>query len=176
MSYLLLLAFFYAVCARAEAAGSNAAGTAHSGSAHHARKLPVTSPVSLDWAGRSWSVKTGVALPGAGAGSHYEPSHVWVDAAGALVLKVAPRLGVADCSAWSSAEVWTNAPLGYGTYEFQVTAPRFLDPFTTFGCGSRSAPRALPSAPPRLAPSHPRALSPPARPAPPAPKNFYLGR
>jgi hypothetical protein len=169
---LLLLLCFAAVCARAAEGPALHAAEPHAASAAAApRLLPVTSPVSLDWAGRSWSVKTGVALPGPGAGSHYEPSHAWVDAAGGLHLKVAPSPGAAGCSAWSSAEVWTNAPLGYGTYEVQFTAPRFLDPFTTFGCGCRSAPAPAPC------PLRP-ALTPARAPFTPPPplQALHLGR
>ena len=144
-----------AAAARAEAASTEAASAPAAGpaAAPASRRLPITSPVSLAWAGLSWSVKEGFGLPGPGAGNTWDPAFAWVAEDG-LHLKVACGPG-----GWRSAEVWTNAPFGYGTTTFTVSVPLYLDPFTTFGLfmvrapAARSAPprrrrRALPSRPP----------------------------
>jgi hypothetical protein len=87
-----------------------------------AASAAITSPISLQWAGYSWSVKTGGPLdPGANT---WVPSLARVDAAtGALSLAIAP-LDPSSCNGrWGSSEVWLNEPLGWGTYIFHVTFP-----------------------------------------------------
>ena len=87
-----------------------------------AASAAITSPISLTFRGRSWSVKTGGPLdPGANT---WLPSLAAVDpATGVLSLSVAPVSSTTCGGPWASSEVWLNAPLGYGTYVFQMTFP-----------------------------------------------------
>ena len=94
------------------------------------RKLPITTPDTLTWAGQLWYVKSGIQLPGPGAGNPWLPSHVWVEGSD-LHLKLAPS--GPSCSAWASSEVWSDKVIGYGNTTFSFTAPLALDPFATFG-------------------------------------------
>ena len=82
----------------------------------------ITSPISLDWAGLSWSVKTGQNL-GPGPNT-FDPQLVSVTEGGAL------RLALTSAA---SSEVWSNTPLGYGTYISHATYPLDLDPQATLG-------------------------------------------
>ena len=113
-----------------------------------AASAAITSPISLQWAGYSWSVKTGGPLdPGANT---WVPSLARVDAAtGALSLAIAP-LDPSSCNGrWGSSEVWLNEPLGWGTYIFHVTFP-----LSVSGAPSAAPPRAPPAGPlPHLPPS-----------------------
>ena len=105
----------------------------------------ITSPISLTFVGRSWSVKTGGPLdPGA---NRWVPELARVDGGGALHLAIAP-LSPTSCSAWGCSEVWLNEPLGYGTYIFHATFPARLDSHAVFGVRvPRPAPtRGLPCA------------------------------
>lgn len=68
---------------------------------------------TLTFSGYEWQIKSGSALgPGPNA---WEPSHVWVDAKGALHLKIAQKNGK-----WACAEVSTTRRFGFGTYEFEI--------------------------------------------------------
>ena len=87
------------------------------------RRLPVSSPLTLDWGGHGWFLKAGIHLPGPGAGSLYDPAAIWVDAAGDLHLKIAPS-DPAACSGWASAELWTQAAFGYGVRAPKPRLPR----------------------------------------------------
>lgn len=71
---------------------------------------------SLTFAGRSWHVKYADYAQGPGPNRFSDDEQdVWVDEAGRLHLRIAQRDGQ-----WYSTEVFTHAPLGYGTYTFAV--------------------------------------------------------
>lgn len=70
---------------------------------------------TLAFAGYTWQVRSGTGGPGPNT---WASDLAWVDAAGALHLKIARRNGV-----WSCAEVYLEQRLGFGVYEFKVTGP-----------------------------------------------------
>jgi hypothetical protein len=87
-------------------------------------------PTTINWAGRSWQVKSSSAKVGPGP-NYFSAStdNVWVDAAGALHLKITYRSGK-----WSCAEIISNDSPGYGTYSFDVSSPLDdLDPNVVLG-------------------------------------------
>jgi hypothetical protein len=69
----------------------------------------------ISFAGYSWDVRSGQGGPGP---NRWSPGNAWVDAAGALHLKIAMKNGI-----WYCAEVYLEQRLGFGTYEFKVTGP-----------------------------------------------------
>ena len=78
------------------------------------------------FAGRVFHVRSGAGGPGPNA---WSAQNVWVDAQGALHLKIANVNGQ-----WSCAEVYTNEALGFGTYQFKVAGhPELLDPNVVLG-------------------------------------------
>jgi hypothetical protein len=97
------------------------------------RRLPITSPYTVNAFGRTWFVKdSGGAswLPGPCRWSA-DSSRVFVDDAGQVHLNVAPDAG---CHDWMSTEVWDTAARGSGTYAFSVSGPfKSLDPQVTLG-------------------------------------------
>jgi hypothetical protein len=70
---------------------------------------------TLAFAGYTWEVRSGTGGPGPNT---WNPNYAWVDAAGALHLKIAKRAG-----AWQCAEVYLDQRLGFGKYEFKITGP-----------------------------------------------------
>ncbi len=77
-----------------------------------------TTPRTIEFAGMTWWVKDsqgGLAGPGPNAFSADERD-VWVDDQGRLHLTISQRDGK-----WLSTEVITQAPTGYGDFEFQIT-------------------------------------------------------
>lgn len=66
----------------------------------------------LDFAGSTWSVRSGHGGPGPNA---WEAQNVWLDGQTNLHLKIACRDGQ-----WSCAEVTMRDRLGFGRYEFQT--------------------------------------------------------
>ena len=70
---------------------------------------------TLAFAGYTWDVRSGSGGPGPNT---WNATNAWVDAAGALHLRVVLRDGV-----WTCAEVTLQQRLGFGTYEFMVTGP-----------------------------------------------------
>ena len=80
----------------------------------------------LPFSGYEWDVRD---VPSdRGGANDYDPANAWVDADGAMHLKLANRNG-----RWSSAEVILTRSLGYGTYVFTVRDTSHLDPAAAFG-------------------------------------------
>lgn len=74
---------------------------------------------TLEFSGRAWNVKTSVAPTGPGPNYFSDlPEDVWVDESGRLHLRIVYRNG-----AWRCTEVFTTAPLGYGSYTFVLAGP-----------------------------------------------------
>jgi len=71
-------------------------------------------------------VRSGGGGPGPNS---WSASNAWVDASGALHLRVSKQNGV-----WKCAEVYLDTPLGFGTYEWDVTGPiDTIDPNIVLG-------------------------------------------
>lgn len=89
---------------------------------------------TIKWQGYTWYVKSAVSE---GPGPNlWSPSNVWVDAKGYLHLKIAKVDGK-----WACAEIWTDHPLGFGTYQCQVEGPLDkLDRNVVFSMFSYSGP------------------------------------
>ena len=67
----------------------------------------------FDWQGYTWYVKSG---PNMGPGPcDWSDKNVWVDQEGYLHLKIGKQNGK-----WACAEIWTDQPLPFGTYQCQV--------------------------------------------------------
>jgi len=78
------------------------------------------------FAGRKFTVRSGAGGPGPNA---WSAQNVWVDAKGALHLKIANVAGE-----WSCAEIYSDDALGFGTYQFKVTGhPDTLDANVVLG-------------------------------------------
>jgi hypothetical protein len=89
---------------------------------------------TLKWQGYTWNVRL-AASEGPGP-NKWEPSNVWVDDKGFLHMKIA-HTG----NKWSCAEIWTDKPLGFGTYQCQVEgALDRLDPNIIFSMFSYAGP------------------------------------
>jgi hypothetical protein len=83
-------------------------------------------PDALTFAGRQWVVRGGKGGPGP---NYWDKSHAWVDSAGRLHLRLAPKDGQ-----WRCAEVYTKDRLGFGGYEFQIESRLDrLDPNVVLG-------------------------------------------
>jgi hypothetical protein len=93
--------------------------------------LPATAAAatSVGFSGYAWGVKSSpLTGPGPNAFSD-SPANVWVDAAGALHMRITHRDGQ-----WQCAEVVLDRSLGYGTYAFDVASPvGALDPNVVLG-------------------------------------------
>lgn len=70
---------------------------------------------TLSFAGYTWEVRTGQGGPGP---NRWSAANAWVDAAGAMHLRMSKINGF-----WQCAEVYLDQRLGFGTYEFNVTGP-----------------------------------------------------
>ncbi len=70
---------------------------------------------TIQFSGYQWDVRSGTGGPGPNT---WDPANVWVDAQGALHLKITAQGG-----AWSCAEVSTKKRFGFGRYQFQVISP-----------------------------------------------------
>ena len=83
----------------------------------------------LQFAGRTWGVKAAPVALGPGANIWSDaPDAVFVDAGGALHLRIAPRGDV-----WECAEVWTDERVATGRFRFHVATPlSSLDPNVIF--------------------------------------------
>jgi hypothetical protein len=64
------------------------------------------------FSGYTFQVRSGAGGPGPNA---WSPQNVWVDDLGHLHLKISNNAG-----SWSSAEIFTNESLGFGTYQFKM--------------------------------------------------------
>jgi hypothetical protein len=72
------------------------------------------------FSGHTFQVRSGSGGPGPNA---WSAQNVWVDAGGALHLKISQQAGQ-----WSCAEIWTNEALGFGTYQFKIAGrPELFD-------------------------------------------------
>jgi hypothetical protein len=81
---------------------------------------------TIAFAGYNWDVRSGQGGPGPNT---WNPNNVFVDATGALHLKITNANGV-----WQCAELTLNQRLGFGTYEFDVASPvDHLDPNVVLG-------------------------------------------
>jgi hypothetical protein len=74
---------------------------------------------TIEFSGYTWNVKASEDTVGPGP-NYFSDSEedVWVDESGQLHLKIAYRDG-----RWYATEVFTAAPLGYGTYTFVLASP-----------------------------------------------------
>jgi len=70
---------------------------------------------TLDFAGYAWTVRNDSGGPGPNV---FDANNVFLDASGNLHLEIAYRNGQ-----WTSAELYTNASLGFGTYHVQLASP-----------------------------------------------------
>jgi hypothetical protein len=70
---------------------------------------------TIQFSGYEWTVRSGRGGPGPNL---WDESNVWLDASGALHLKISQRDGK-----WSCAEVTMQKRLGFGRYEFQIEGP-----------------------------------------------------
>ncbi|MGO9084630.1 MAG: glycoside hydrolase family 16 protein [Terriglobales bacterium] len=88
------------------------------------RGAPAVFPAArtLNFSGYEWAVTSG-PIYRAGSLNSFDPANVWVDAGGALHLRVSGSEGK-----WSAAEVKLTRSLGYGTYRFRVRDISHLEP------------------------------------------------
>jgi hypothetical protein len=84
------------------------------------------SPRRVMFSGYEWEVRQ---VPSDRGGENdYDPANAWVDAEGALHLRIAKH-----DDRWTSGEVWLTRSLGYGTYVFTVRDVSQLDPAAALG-------------------------------------------
>ena len=81
----------------------------------------------VDFSGFNWRIRWRPSDRG-GTSNPYSHDNVYVDARGALHLRIIKRDGQ-----WTCSEVNLTRSLGYGTYSFTVEDTSKLDPFATFG-------------------------------------------
>ena len=82
---------------------------------------------TLEFAGYTWEVRGGGR--GGPGPNHWDPANAWVDADGALHLRLSEREG-----RWYASEVYTRKRLGFGRYRFAVAGPLDrLDPNVVLG-------------------------------------------
>lgn len=83
---------------------------------------------TIEFSGRTWTVRSGVGGPGPNHWSD-DAQSVWVDAQGRLHLRIRNVSGI-----WHCAEVVLQESLGHGEYRFQLaTDATVLDPRTVIG-------------------------------------------
>jgi hypothetical protein len=80
----------------------------------------------LTFSGYEWEVRQ--APSDRGGANDYDPANAWIDADGALHLRLTQQDG-----RWTSAEVILTRALGYGTYAFTVRETAHLDPAAALG-------------------------------------------
>jgi len=76
---------------------------------------------TLQFSGYEWNVRASPS--GRGGYNVHDPANAWVDAAGAMHLRLAGKPG-----AWTCAQVILTRSLGYGTYRLTVGDTSSLDP------------------------------------------------
>jgi len=87
----------------------------------------------IDVGGYSWEVRSGTGGPGPNT---FSASNVSLDASGYLHLRIAH-----SHSEWTTAEVFTDAALGFGTYEFKIIGrPDQLDDNVVLGLFNYTTP------------------------------------
>ena len=79
-------------------------------------------PKTINFSGYEWAISNGFIFR-AGSRNFFDPANVWIDANGALHLRISgsPPL-------WNAAELKLTRSLGYGTYRFQVRDISHLQP------------------------------------------------
>src|SRR5215472_8341247 len=78
--------------------------------------LPGAKPVTLEFSGYSWAVKTSSGTVGPGPNYYSDsPANVWVDDRKRLHLQITKTQGQ-----WRCAEVVCTKSLGYGVYRFYL--------------------------------------------------------
>jgi hypothetical protein len=87
---------------------------------------PTTAP-PLYFSGYEWRVRNAPSSRG-DTMNLYDPANAWMDADGALHLRIAKQAGK-----WTCAEVTLTRSLGYGTYSFVVRDTSHLEPAVAFG-------------------------------------------
>jgi hypothetical protein len=94
--------------------------------AHRASRPSQPGAASVVFAGYTWHVRSNYGMPGP---NRFDSANVWVDASGFLHLKIAHR-----GDRWSTAELYTRKPLGFGTYQFQLLGhPEAMDGHVVLG-------------------------------------------
>ncbi|MDR3689737.1 MAG: hypothetical protein P4L46_10195 [Fimbriimonas sp.] len=89
---------------------------------------------TIKWQGYTWNVRSAHA-EGPGP-NDWAPSNVWLDSKGDLHMKIDKVDGK-----WCCAEIWTDHPLGFGTYQCQVEgAIDKFDPNIVFSMFSYAGP------------------------------------
>jgi hypothetical protein len=81
---------------------------------------------SIHLSGYEWRVRNAPSSRG-GRVNKYDPRNAWIDASGAMHLRIAKLDGE-----WACAEVSLTRSLGYGTYSFTVRDTASLDPAVVF--------------------------------------------
>jgi hypothetical protein len=95
---------------------------------------PIQAQSTLKWQGYTWFIRSAHA-EGPGP-NDWSTSNVWLDSKGFLHMKIAQVNGK-----WSCAEIWTDHPLGFGTYQCQVEGPiDTIDPNVVFSMFSYAGP------------------------------------
>lgn len=87
-----------------------------------------TSAVSptLNFSGYEWRVRNAPSNRG-GRTNNYDPANAWIDASGALHLRIAK-----ESDQWTCAEVTLTRSFGYGSYSFVVRDTSHLEPAAVF--------------------------------------------
>jgi hypothetical protein len=92
---------------------------------------------SIDFGGYRWQVRSGTGGPGPNT---FSASNVSLDASGYLHLRIAH-----NHNQWTTAEVFTDAALGFGTYQFKIIGrPDQLDDNVVFGLFNYTTPEVGP--------------------------------
>jgi hypothetical protein len=88
---------------------------------------------AIDFGGYSWQVRSGTGGPGPNT---FSASNVSLDANGSLHLRIAH-----SHNQWTTAEVFTEAALGFGTYQFKIIGrPDQLDDNVVLGLFNYTTP------------------------------------
>jgi len=85
-----------------------------------------TTAANLQFGGYDWRVRNAPSSRG-DTPNIYDPSNAWIDAEGALHLRIAKQ-----GDQWTCAEVTLTRSLGYGTYSFVVRDTSQLEPASVF--------------------------------------------
>jgi len=110
---MLLVAVITAACQK-ENIALKEPGAAKIAATTSQRSNTLTS--TLSFSGYTWEIRPSSGQAGPGP-NYWSASNVWVDANGFLHLKAAYN---PTTHHWECAEVYTQASLGYGTYQWQV--------------------------------------------------------
>lgn len=98
-----------------------------------AAAAPALQAQTIQFGGYTWYVRSGTGGPGPNT---FAAANVSIDANGYLHLKIAR-----DKSQWTTAEVFMDARLGFGTYQFQIVGrPDLLDDNVVLGLFNYTTP------------------------------------